>query len=275
MASAVATTALHKTRCGTESSRWKGMLIKDSFIDIGGLSFIVLSAVGAFNSCDCWGRALWVSKVTVSLVTNPFYKLQGQTIFPEIVTPVLFFQLCFCASIVLVNRRGVSIMRWTDQAREEMWLQVARAESQGTATESATAESEMARTGPPMPLHREPPEEADGERQGLLNDAAQPGQEEVWFNAQADANVGQGGLSLARRYLNVNWAKTALASRTINHASRGTIISRTVGMVVMGSQGVGLQSMKTKRSLVTLMPRYDRRYYMILWTKPTATVAGE
>ncbi|KAK1756584.1 hypothetical protein QBC47DRAFT_445272 [Echria macrotheca] len=129
MASLAMSTALHMF-WRNEHQRWKVILVKDAIIGLGSLLTITLSALGAFNSCSCWGRVPFISdpsEVVIQLMTDDEYKYRDGSIFPGIVAPVIFFQLCFCVIVILQNWRGITLMRWNEGPRQDLWRRVQEA----------------------------------------------------------------------------------------------------------------------------------------------------
>jgi len=231
--------------------------------------------VGVFNSCACWGRALWVDEVFVPLITVGFYKEMGQKIFPWIVTPVLGFQLCFCAVVIGVNRRGVYLMRWNEGPKGRLWEMEQRVRSQREAVRrearSEAADGGSAGTGvqerqtpgangathSPVDTPREL-QGADQESRGLPHDAAQSLQDEVFYDAPDSRDDGdpdpssQEAEPVERIRPELN-----LAAQQINPP---------VERPVPGCErleGDGLEAYGNFED-----QRYDRRFFMILWKTP-------
>jgi len=80
--------------------------------------------MGAFNSCDCWGRSLFTDYVAIPLDTTDEYVYLGRTIYPSILVPVLGFQVAFCVGVLFWYWRGIRLMRWKDTAGETLWGQI-------------------------------------------------------------------------------------------------------------------------------------------------------
>jgi len=126
LASAVISSALFFWLRHNPSRRWKVTLVKDFVIGLGALLMITLSAMGAFNSCSCWGRTLFIGAdaVEIPLKSDDQYKKFDKTTFPEVVGSVIFCQLVFCAIITIRNWPGITLMRWGETSRQMLWVQV-------------------------------------------------------------------------------------------------------------------------------------------------------
>lgn len=130
MVSLLVSTALHSNSSSKRSSmtaakkKWLYILVfKDLPLGFGSLLIINLSAMGQFNSCWCWGRALFTSyyDVSIPLNTTETYVDRARNLFPGIVWPILGFQALFSGVVVLVGWRGITLMRWMDRYGEGVW----------------------------------------------------------------------------------------------------------------------------------------------------------
>ncbi|KAK0652446.1 hypothetical protein B0T16DRAFT_454812 [Cercophora newfieldiana] len=280
IASLIFSISLHIMQWGPESRRWQAILAKDFIIGTGALVVIVLSAVGAFNSCSCWGRALWVSKVVIPLITTGFYKEQGQTIFPWIVTPVLVFQLLFCAVVIFANRRGVYVMRWNEEPRRRVWEEeqkeasrkeavgreaVRRLGVDGEETETAVVDTPGME---PIPLESSqglaqagPDEEAEGSLDGTTSMLQE---EEEWFDAQPDTHVEEVSDDAAE--------PPSLPGKKPEVVEQ---INEVIEHQVSGAEQAKEMGPEPRYDNFAVQ-RYDHRYYLILWkaSKPQRDEEG-
>jgi hypothetical protein len=130
--SAFLSTILYHYLKSNRRIHWRITLGKDVVIGMGSILIIILSAMGAFNSCSCWGRELVVgaAAVTVPLSTNTQYQFNDKTVFPEIVGTIVGFQFVFCALTVIWNWNGITLMRWSERHRRMLWERLEEDESQ-------------------------------------------------------------------------------------------------------------------------------------------------
>lgn len=217
----------------------------------------------------------------IPLATMGFYKEQGQTIFPWIVTPVLGFQLCFCAVVIAVNRRGVGLMRWNEGPRGELWAVEQRGRSEREregarreaaeviAADRASAESEAADLNEAIHTPMDTPHGpgllapgADEESRGLLNHAAQSAQEEEYVDAPDRIDDGDPGPS----------NQVAEPSEGL-HPEFNVAAQQNNGPVeILAPEDGGLEGDSLEGYGNFQAQRHDRRFFLILWKTPRPRV---
>jgi hypothetical protein len=119
----------------TGKYHWHLILVKDAAIAIPSIVVIFLSSCGLFNSCFCWsGFFYYRDKARVPLNSDPFYQHNDRTIYPAVVAICLFFQCAVFLVVTVVWRKGLGIMRWSEQARHHEW-ETTRREHEGSTDE--------------------------------------------------------------------------------------------------------------------------------------------
>ncbi|GAB1313313.1 hypothetical protein MFIFM68171_03523 [Madurella fahalii] len=276
LASLLFSLSLHALQWGpSHHRRWQAILTKDFFIGTGSLLVIILSAMGAFNSCFCWGRAWCVSEPVVPLVTTGFYKMQNETVFPRIVAPVLVFQLVFCGLVIVANWRGVYVMRWSEAPRRWVWEEEQRA----VAEKEVRRREEAGRVGAEMGAVEEV-EKAKGTplvsaREVIVEEAVEEGSRVV---------LSDGASSLEEEFVD---APTHITDEDDNRATnetaelaQGNLESTNTGQQPKPAPEVAITARDTKQPNERspdmdydnfAAQKYDRRYFMILWKHLTET----
>ena len=120
--SAVLTWLSYTPKFTTGKYHWHFILVKDAAIAIPSIVVIFLSSCGLFNSCFCWsGFFYYRGRAHVPLNTDQFYQNNDRTIYPAVVTICLFFQCAVFFVVTVVWRKGLEIMRWSENARHQEW----------------------------------------------------------------------------------------------------------------------------------------------------------
>ena len=124
--SAALSTGLYPIICNSGPGRrryhWWVCLVKDGLIGGSILVLVSISAAGFFNWCSCWGRRLFRGdSVGVLLNVNPRYMEYNRNKFPGIVSGIVGFQLVFTLMVLVVNRKGIMVLRWSETKRQLLW----------------------------------------------------------------------------------------------------------------------------------------------------------
>ncbi|KAI9764052.1 MAG: hypothetical protein M1839_006048 [Geoglossum umbratile] len=112
--------------CGLRGkSHWWFTIIKDFIIGIPSIVIIFLSCCGLFNSCWCWSA--WYSlheNANVPLNANVQFEQRDRKLYPKIVSVCLCLQFCIFGLIMWFGRRGLGLMRWSEEERKRIWKRV-------------------------------------------------------------------------------------------------------------------------------------------------------
>lgn len=102
---------------------WRFCLVKGLVVGTGVLVFVGLTAAGFFNTCACWGRRLSrgsEAQVALSVNERNWKNVEGK--FPGIVAALIFFQVGYAVWVLLANRNGVRVLRWSEGRKQAAWL---------------------------------------------------------------------------------------------------------------------------------------------------------
>ena len=102
---------------------WRFCLFKGLVVGTSVLVFVGLTAAGFFSTCSCWGRQLIrgsQAKVELTVNDRNLKNLEGR--FPGIVAGLIFFQVGYAVWVLLANRNGVRVLRWSEGRKQAAWL---------------------------------------------------------------------------------------------------------------------------------------------------------
>ena len=98
---------------------WNLILIKDAFIAVPALIFIIVTSCGLFNNCSCWSGALVHGRSKASVALNPVsaFNRNNGVIYPAMVATGLFLQISVFILILWAGWRCFRVMRGSN----DMW----------------------------------------------------------------------------------------------------------------------------------------------------------
>ncbi|KAK0747060.1 hypothetical protein B0T18DRAFT_447420 [Schizothecium vesticola] len=102
---------------------WRFCFAKGLVVGTGVLVFVGLTAAGFFSTCACWGRQLIrgdQAKVELTVNERNWKNVEGK--FPGIVGSLIFFQVGYALWVLLANRNGVRVLRWSEGRKQAAWL---------------------------------------------------------------------------------------------------------------------------------------------------------
>jgi hypothetical protein len=106
-------------------ARWYIILAKDFVIGFPIILTIFLSSSGIFNSCRCWSAVYSLGAMAhVPLNTNAFFNYDDTHLYPILVSICLALELALFCYIVFVGRRGIRIIRWSEQEKRSLHEQL-------------------------------------------------------------------------------------------------------------------------------------------------------
>ena len=112
----------HSNKFAAKKKLWYIILAKDILIGVPIIVMIFLSSAGQFNSCSCWSASYTRGKdAYIPLNTLAEFQWKDDYVFPWFVAVCLLLQGFSFGGMLYVGRRGLRLMRWSEQDRQRKY----------------------------------------------------------------------------------------------------------------------------------------------------------
>lgn len=118
-------TARPSSRFATGKYHWRITLVKDACVAIPSVLIMFLSAVGLFNSCWCWSGPFQYGRKGRVPLPETVYLANARSVYPAILGLALLSQVLVVLVIMVIWRRGMKLLRWSERDRKDVWSRVA------------------------------------------------------------------------------------------------------------------------------------------------------
>jgi hypothetical protein len=122
LSTVITSVARNLPRLISDLAHIKILLIKDLLFGVPSLAMILLASCGLFNSCHAWS-GIWLlgDKAYISLNNDSTFEANVKERYPIIFCVSIGVQFASFASIVLLERKGLSLLRWSAKTRKHAW----------------------------------------------------------------------------------------------------------------------------------------------------------
>jgi hypothetical protein len=123
--SAIITMVTNRHGFATGLYHWHFTLVKDACVAVPSFLIMFLSAVGLFNSCWCWSGPFQYPDTGRVPMPETVYLRNAKSVYPAIVGLTLLSEVVIVATVMILWRRGLRLLRFTETERKREWDHIA------------------------------------------------------------------------------------------------------------------------------------------------------
>jgi hypothetical protein len=111
-------------------AHWNFVIARDLVVAAPIMLIVFLSSAGLFNTCRCWSAELFLKqRACIPMNWEEEYSIMNKRTYPAIAGVCVGLQLIFFILMLVFERRGFLLMRWSERKRQNMYMATFRSSS--------------------------------------------------------------------------------------------------------------------------------------------------